>query len=139
MGVARPDGVEDDGLHGVGPLGAVALLQEALVAGGEEGVNLVDVRAGDSDRFAGSSRLDETAFNVLLDVDQPVVRVLEPGEPSVEDPPRIKRPGDVGEGVPKVTKNGEGLGISPCVAQARREFKPLDTGALVDDPANSGR
>lgn len=83
IGVARADGTEDDGLHRVGPLGPVALLQKGLVPGGEEGVHLVDRRSGDSDRFAGSGGGDDTALTMLMDVDQPVTCILGLGEPGV--------------------------------------------------------
>lgn len=115
------------------------LLEKALILGGEEGVNLLDVRSCDRDRFDGSSWRNNRACNMLFDVDQPVISTLEPGEACVQDTPVKICPGVVIKGVPEVAKHGEALGVRPWAAQARQEFIPIETGALVEDPANSCR
>jgi len=52
--VARPGGGENGVLHRMGVVGPQALLLQRLVAGGEHGVDLVEVGAGDRERFDSS-------------------------------------------------------------------------------------
>lgn len=129
-----------NGLEGVRPVAAAgSRFAEALITRGEEGKNSVKVGAGDRDRFRSVRRGVDAIGDAIIDVDEAVVRVLQPGEGGVEDASLEDGAVLGGEAVEKFTKHSEGLRENAWVAQARREVKPLEASAAVEEPGNDRR
>lgn len=129
-----------NGLERVRPVAAAgSRFAEALITRGEEGKNSVEVGAGDRDRFRSVRRGVDAIGDAILDVDEAVVRVLQPGEGGVEDASLEDGAVLGGEAVEEFTKHSEGLRENTWVAQARQEVKPLEASAAVEEPGNDRR